>query len=347
MIKTQTKLELGQEYPSPEEEAAIASIEQITLDKLAQDYPPNSKPVRRDQHPKSHGCVKAEFIINDNLPEKLRCGIFKQPKTYQAWIRFSSSNPAIQHDIKKDGHGMAIKLVGVEGEKIIEAEKHEKTQDFILANNKAFFVRSTSDYIKFADAFAKNKILSFFFTWNPFKWHLHELKNMLSTQKNISNPLQIQYWSQTPYKLGNQAVKYSAKPQGDLSDSIPTSPSFNYLEELMAKQLEKGDVYFDFLIQLQTDPVKMPVEDATIIWDENLSPFEKVATIRIPCQVFNTPERLEFAENLSYNPWHALPEHRPLGSTNRVRRKVYETVSKYRHQRNEKPRREPTGDELV
>ena len=348
MATTRTTLELGQEYPPPDEEAAIQKIEQITLQKLAQDYPGNTKPVRRDQHPKSHGCVKAEFTVHNNLPEKLRCGIFKEPRTYNAWIRFSSSAPSIQPDIKKDAHGMAIKLVGVEGEKVLEAEKHEKTHDFILANNQAFFVRSTADYIIFADAFAKNKLLSFFFRWNPFKWKLHELKSMLSaTQKSVSNPLQIQYWSQTPYKLGNYAVKYSAKPHSSQSDPIPASPSFNYLEEAMAKQLADEDAYFDFMIQVQTDPVKMPVEDATIIWDESLSPFEKVATIRIPSQVFNTPERLEFAENLSFTPWHALPEHRPLGSTNRVRRKVYEAVSKLRHERNDEPRREPTGDEFV
>lgn len=339
---------LGQEYPSPNEEVDIQKIEQITLKKLAEDYPPNAKLIRRDQHPKSHGCVKAEFIVHDNLSEKLRCGIFKEPRTYNAWIRFSSSAPNIQPDKIKDAHGMAIKLVGVEGEKVLEAEKNAETHDFVLANNPAFFVKNTSDYIVFADAFAKKKLLSFFFRWNPFNWKLRELKNMLSaTQKSISNPLQIQYWSQTPYKLGNSAVKYSTKPQSEQSDSIPTSPTFDYLEEIMAKQLTDEDAYFDFMIQVQTDPVKMPVEDATIIWDEGLSPFQKVATIRIPSQVFNTPEQIEFAENLSFTPWHSLPEHRPLGNTNRVRRQVYEAVSKVRHQRNNQPRREPTGDEFV
>ena len=348
MATTRTTLELGQEYPPSDEEAAIQKIEQAILKKLIQDYPANTKPVRRGQHPKSHGCVKAEFTVHDNLPEKLRCGIFKEPRTYNAWIRFSSSAPTIQSDVKKDAHGMAIKLVGVEGEKVLEAEKQAKTHDFVLVNSKSFFIRNAADYVLFSEAFTTNKFLSFFLSWNPFKWRLYELKKILSiTQKSISNPLQIQYWSQTPYKLGSRAVKYSAKPRSSRSDPIPTSPGFNYLEEAMTKQLADEDAYFDFMIQVQTDPVKMPVEDATIIWNESLSPFEKVATIRIPAQVFNTPEQLEFAENLSFTPWHALPEHRPLGSMNRVRRKVYETISKFRHQRNNEPYREPTGDEFV
>jgi hypothetical protein len=347
VIRTNTTLELGKEYPPPGEEANIEQVRQIIRQKLEQDYPPSIRPARRDQHPKAHGCVKAEFIVDDNLPDRFRYGIFKSPRTYPAWIRFSSSASQIQPDTKKDSHGMALKLMGVEGEKILEEEKDEMTQDFVMANSKVFFVRSTSDYVTFAANFAQGKLLSFFFGWNPFKWRLHELKNMLSaTQKSVSNPLQIQYWSQTPFQLGPHAIKFSAKPRSSQIDPMPASPGPDFLEEAIAKQLKTEDVYFDFLVQIQTDPVKMPVEDATIVWDETLSPFQKVATIRIPAQVFDLPAQKEFAENLSFTPWHSLPEHRPLGSTNRVRRSVYETISKLRHQMNNAPRQEPTGDEI-
>jgi hypothetical protein len=52
---------------------------------------------------------------------------------------------------------------------------------------------------------------------------------------------------------------------------------------------------------------------------------------------------LALGEQLSSTPWHALPEHRPLGSINRARRVVYDAVSKYRHEQNNEPRREPTA----
>ena len=342
MIKLIETLVLGQEYPPPNEETAIQYIEQISRQKLEQDYPPNTRPARRDQHPKAHGCVKAEFIVHDDLPESLRWGIFKQPRTYSAWIRFSSSASMIQPDTKKDAHGMAIKLLEVEGEKVLEQEKHETTQDFVMANSRVFFVRNTSDYVVFVSAFAKNKLLSFFFGWNPFKWRLHELKNMLSaTQQSVYNPLQIQYWSQTPYKLGDNAIKFSAKPQFSKTDPMPTSQNPDFLQEAIAKQLSTEAISFDFMVQVQTDPVKMPVEDSTILWDETLSPFQKVATIHIPVQVLNSPQQIEFAEALSFTPWHSLPEHRPLGSINRVRRKVYEAISKLRHEMNNTPRKEP------
>jgi hypothetical protein len=342
MVKPIETLALGQEYPPPDEEFAIQQIEQISKQKLEQSYPPGTRPARRDQHPKAHGCVKAEFIVHGNLPDSLCYGIFKEPRTYSAWIRFSSSASMIQPDTKKDAHGMAIKLLDVEGEKVLEQERHETTQDFVMANSKVFFVRSTSDYVMFVSAFAKNKLLSFFFGWNPFKWRLHEFRNMLSaTQKNVSNPLQIQYWSQTPYKLGDNAIKFSAKPQSSKIDPMPTSQNPNFLQEAIAKQLRTEAVSFDFMVQLQTDPVKMPVEDSTILWDETLSPFQKVATIHIPVQVFDSPQQIEFAEALSFTPWHSLPEHQPLGSTNRVRRKVYEAISKLRHEMNNTLRQEP------
>ena len=87
----------------------------------------------------------------------------------------------------------------------------------------------------------------------------------------------------------------------------------------------------------------MPIEDPTIPWKEHASPFRKVATIRIPAQDLTSKARKDFAESLSFTPWHSLPDHRPLGGINRVRGAVYDAVSKLRHAKNDVPRREPTG----
>ena len=89
----------------------------------------------------------------------------------------------------------------------------------------------------------------------------------------------------------------------------------------------------------------MPVEDPTIVWDEIKAPFIEVATIRIPKQQFNSEAQQTFCENLSYTPWHALAEHRPVGGINRVRKTVYEGISLLRHKLNKAPRVEPTGNE--
>jgi hypothetical protein len=100
---------------------------------------------------------------------------------------------------------------------------------------------------------------------------------------------------------------------------------------------------FDFMVQLRADGNAMPVEDPTVEWDERAAPFVPVARITIPQQDFDTQERREFAENLSFTPWHGLDAHRPLGGINRVRRTVYETISRLRHELNGVQRAEPAA----
>ena len=99
------------------------------------------------------------------------------------------------------------------------------------------------------------------------------------------------------------------------------------------------------MVQVQTDPHRMPIEDATVKWPERLSPYVPVAELRLPRQRFDLPAQLAFADNLSYNPWHSLEAHRPLGNQNRARRRMYQELSQLRQSMNQAPHIEPTGAE--
>ena len=110
----------------------------------------------------------------------------------------------------------------------------------------------------------------------------------------------------------------------------------------MQETLSKNEIFFDFCVQFQTDAEKMPIEDPTKEWD---SPFQKIATIRIPAQIFDTAEQREFGEDLSFNVWHSLPEHAPIGNFNRSRKIIYQKMSDFRHQQNKIPPIEPTANE--
>jgi hypothetical protein len=90
----------------------------------------------------------------------------------------------------------------------------------------------------------------------------------------------------------------------------------------------------------------MPIENASVLWPERLSPMVPVATLRIPRQKFDSPQQMAFAHNLSYNPWHCIPEHRPLGNQGRARHRMYWELSKIRQGMNGTPHIEPTGDEV-
>jgi hypothetical protein len=114
----------------------------------------------------------------------------------------------------------------------------------------------------------------------------------------------------------------------------------------MVKTLSERDVEMDFMVQAQTDPHKMPIENAGVRWPESLSPFVPVATIHIPKQKFDSEAQFAFAHNLSINTWHCIPEHRPLGNQSRARKRMYFEMSQLRQRLNKTPHIEPTGDEV-
>jgi len=243
----------------------------------------------------------------------------------------------VQDDLVDDGRGMAIKLMGIE-------HSDSGTQDFIMINHPVFFVRNAADYVEFQKALSEDSPFKFFFPGlNPFNFRLHEfaIANAIRSTK-VANPLDSQYWSTTPYRFGDTEMKFSARPCGPASlFAETTSPDF--LRDNMQKHLAQSEACFDFLVQLRKGSSKMPIEDPTIEWSEKDSPFIPVARITIPAQAFTSPEQLAFCENLSFTPWHAIPEYRPLGGINRVRKTVYNTISRVRHELNSEECREPTG----
>lgn len=328
---------LAQEIVPPDEEACIRDLAARLQAKIIRDNPGGI--MRRDAHPKMHGLVKAEFIVAPDLPPELQIGIFSIPKTYQAWIRFSNQDGTIQPDKARDIRGMAIKLMGVPGDKLLAAARDAQTQDFILISTPVFVTRNVAEFDALIKAMTGRLAAKICF----FATHWRVIWNLLISLKKFANPLQMRYWSSTPYLFGDTAVKYSVIPQVAIADTIPDYPEPDYLRLAMMRQLAQGEAIFDFCVQLQTNADDMPIEDPGKEWREAQSPFRKVATIRIPQQQFDSEAQAEFGENLSFTPWHSLPAHRPLGGINRARKIVYDTISAFRHQRNHVVRREPTS----
>ena len=117
-------------------------------------------------------------------------------------------------------------------------------------------------------------------------------------------PLEIRYWSTTPYRFGaNRVVKYSLLPTSDATSALPPPLADDYLSAAMETRLSREGVSFALAVQVRADG--MPVHDAAPRWDETVSPFQTVATLTIPAQVFRTPERGRRSEELSFSP--ALP----------------------------------------
>ncbi|MHA3056058.1 catalase [Acinetobacter sp. ANC 4633] len=327
------------EHLYPNEAVIAEEISDVIEKSIRKQY--SGGTALRDAHPKAHGCVRAEFQVSETLPKNLARGVFIPGKTYPAWIRFSNgSRDATQADIQADARGMAIKLLNVPGKKLLEDE--DSTQDFIMINYPIFFANDPNRYMALMqDINSENFFRKLHI---PFALGSKGTLIALNLRTKISNPLQTRYWSMVPYQLGlgsnRQAVKYSARACSPIKDPIPNHPSHDYLREALRNSLQKDSACMEFLVQPRTSNT-MLVEDSMTEWEETQAPFYQVATIRIPKQVFDTPDQNKFCENLSFIPWHALPEHKPLGVVNRMRKVIYERISQVRHEMNSTQRQAP------
>ena len=338
-------LKIAEEKPIPDEEAYLDSIISTFTTQMRQLWKPGG--FERGGNTKTQGIVRGEFIVHDDLPAKLRHGIYAQPQTYRAWVRFSGPGPYVTPDIDDVGFmSISIKLMGVPGPKLMDEEKF--TQDMFGVSTPTFVTPDTKANAQLQIESLKNAQIFYFV--NLHRPHVLDLIMQSLWIKTQSSPFEAPYFSCVPYLLGeDQAMQYSVWPKSKKRTSIPRlpfRPPDDYLRAAMVATLAEEDVEFDIRLQLQTDPHLMPIENNAVLWSEKLSPRVSVATLRIPRQKFNSPAQMDFAKRLSYNPWHCIPDHRPLGNQNRARRRMYAELSKLRHTMNAVPHYEPTGDEV-
>ncbi|MEY2837848.1 MAG: hypothetical protein RJB60_147 [Pseudomonadota bacterium] len=318
----------------PADEAAAIAAVSSSLKASVQAVQAKEGRAFRDAHRKAHGCVSAKFTVLGGLDNKLAVGLFAKPASYDAVIRYSNGSQTTD-DTKGDARGMAVKILGVPGPKLLDDEPGASTQDFLLMNSNVFFVKNAKEYVSFQKAITGGAFaLAGWLATHAF----NEGATLLKIQgAKVTNPLNVRYFSPVPNKLGNQQMKVSATPcAGATFQGAATGPDL--LRENLQATLNQQGACFDFAVQLRTDPAKMPIEDATVEWKESASPFVKVARIEIPSQ---QAEQGEACEVRSFTPWHSLAEHRPLGGIQRVRKTVYQDISVLRHQLNGQPRIEP------
>jgi hypothetical protein len=343
---------------------AVLTEEGPYVEKKVLKYLEQSKPAaifRRDAHSKAHGCVTATVHVSDKLPHDVKgVGIFEPGEKYQAWIRYSSGNGMVQSDEQKDARGMAIKLMNVPGEKMLNSThgKNDMTQDFLMINFPDFFLSTLEEYQLFAKLQADNDPFKYFTPgWNIFKWRWKQMWIGVGVlgQRPFDgltlNPLYEHYHSMTPYALGVSAhgeqpreplnvVRHSV--EGVSCKDLESNPNVhigkqntkggNFLRKNMNTHLDQAEACFKFNLHFQDSLKNMPIEDPTISWTD--ARVVHAATITIPKQQFDTDEQNKFCEDMAFSPWHGLPAHRPVGAINRIRKAVYEEISLYRHMRN-------------
>jgi hypothetical protein len=311
-------------------------VEVVQKPRIARGQNPAQRPVFL----KPHGVALGYFEPLEELDEHLRIGVLAQGRR-TAWVRFSSDASPSQSDLLNNTLGVGIKLFAIEGAKL---EGDGETQDFLLQNHDVFFVDTAKEMCKYIKAGLTGEGYAAWEAANPVTGAI--VKDM---QKPESSVLSTTYWSGLPYSFGDLNVKYKLVPE--LTGSTVLPDDANYLAADLARRLREDEARFSFYVQFQKDPQKMPLDRATVRWEESESEPVKVAMLTLPRQDIASPGQASYGENLAFNPWHSLPEHMPQGSIAEARRVVYSVSANVRRDANGVPAREPAqsraGSELA
>lgn len=353
------KLNPGHEYHDPANFEDVSSDihELIDMNTRVQGCPFAS----RAQHAKTLGCLTATFEVLPEINPRYQEGVFQPGRTYDAYVRFSNGHTRIAPDTKPDARGMAIKLIGAEGERADGGPlDEENTQDFIMLTSPIFFAGSTEGYVEVIRAATSPDQMRDVISWILPNWIVDTskvdiIKRMKAMAKSgdIQQLLKVDYFSTTPYRLGTgedaPAVKYSVRP----CELYPSDPKLdeedaeafeaayddhlggrghNYLREALSRRLAHEDACFEFLIQEQSRNACVDkVEDPTVPWK---GASTVVARLTIPKQEVPLLDKMGVCENLAFHPWHALEAHRPLGEINAARKPAYQASAAYRLEKN-------------
>jgi hypothetical protein len=311
---------LAEERVTPDEAAVIDEF--IAFLKAASLRRAGDGPVQRFNQARASGCVDAEFIVRDDLADHLRVGIFAQARRYPAFIRFA--NATSKSDRQKDTRGMSIKLTNVPGSNLTEGSSD---QDFVLNSHPVMVAPDTKEFLDLLRAIEGGPVRTALY----FASHPRLLRTARASRGRPTSHLDIPFWSTTPFAFGDgRAVKYIARPCSSRTSEMPAKLTDHYLRDAIQAHLREAEACFDFFVQFQVDAERTPIEDASIEWREEDSPYVAVARIRIPPQAVADDNRCERA---TFNPWHSLAEHRPLGNMNRARKPIYRALAEFRRVR--------------
>jgi hypothetical protein len=330
-----------------------------TLQKIQQTtYAQGERPLRA-MHAKSFGLLRGMLTVLPDLAPELAQGLFQRAIAYPLVMRLSTSPGDVVDDSLSTPRGLAIKVWGVQGPRLC-GSVDEVTQDFVLMNgagchakNGEGFARGLKLQAQTTDkAPSLKKIVSGVLRGTESLVERATGKNPALVNfggQRETHPLGDAYYSVTPYLYGHYMAKFCV---------APISPQLRRLtdRELVLKDSPDGlrDAVMHFFgqhggvwelrVQLCTDLQKMPVEDASVVWPEEESPYVPVARIEVPAQQAWSEERSRVIdEGYSFSPWHGLAAHRPLGSINRLRKQAYEEASRFRRERSGMLSHEPVS----
>lgn len=321
----------------------------------------NGKPhALRDAHAKSHAILRGELTVLPGLDPALAQGMFAEPgRTYEVIARISSTAGAIRSDQVRGVRGLGLKVLGVDGERVEPELFPEPNQDFVFVTEPEFLFSDAADYasagMRTATALARTP-----------DWAMVVLNTTLRLARRVAHrvgrelPPKLRvfadpnfhllgqtFYTAAPIRFGKYVAKLSVAPASESVKALKNTTVSDHGSEALTKAVTEffssNRAEYVVSAQLCTDEEAMPIEDATVPWTEDLSPYRPIATLTYNQQTAYSDALRDFGDDvLTINSWRAIQEHRPLGSINRLKLKVYEASSEFRHRNNGVPRYEPS-----
>lgn len=351
------------ETPAPDEPVIFDELSR-TMQHITRTMASRYRHAYRPVHAKSHGVLVGTLEVLPGLAEPLAQGLFATPGSYPVVMRFSTNPGDMLADNVSSPRGLALKILSVPGERV-ENDSQGTSQDFVCINTNVFGAPDPAGFLKQIKLFDKNLETS------------EGVKHAVSVAARATNAvlkavhlesgtlegigaaathiLGESFSTVAPLRYGSYVGKIGFAPGSEnlkklTGESVDLGADYNALEELIKKFFRQETAVWEVKVQLALDDSdkddkdrEFPIEKADVKWPEEKSPWQTVARITaLPQETYSDARQLFVDERLSFTPWHALEAHRPLGGIMRSRLKAYEEAIKYRSQRNERPRAEPT-----
>jgi hypothetical protein len=320
--------------PSTDWKEIVPPGEEAVLEKLAEQLRDVQRKralegkAMRGLHAKGHLGLRGTLTVNADVPKHAAHGLFAKPGAkYETIVRLSNGAGTRQHDRVGDVRGIAIKVLGVPGKKLIPGMEDATTQDFLLIGSATTPFRNANDFVALIIAAAGPQILLLprFGSAVGFGRAFGLLRKLVA---GLGVPFHSfagqRLFSALPIRVGPYAAKVAILPAADVPPADPAAKLS--LEDEMSARIAKTPLAWDLALQFFVDETRTPIEDSSAEWKESDSPWVKVARFELPVQdVSSAAGRAlsERVEALSFDPWHALIEHRPLGQMMRARSAAY------------------------
>ena len=336
------------ETPEPDEQA--------TIDGIIAGMTQESETVERREghavrasHAKSTACVTGELVVAGGLPPELAQGLFARAGTYPVAVRFAQGPGENLGDRVSTHRGMAIKVFGVEGERL---PGHDApVQDFVLASGPTFPAGTAAGFLSQAKkiGLATPMPEGVKSAASSVARNINKVLNAVAGGPSplldfyghpFGHPLDDFYFSQCPMRWGDHVAKIGAFPASSdqlaLDDwQLDPHADEDGFRHAATDYFAAHDAVFELRAQLWANAETQPIEDTSVEWPAQDSRYVTVATIRLPRQEAYSPVRVRyFDEVMTFRPAHSLAAHRPLGGVMRARLQVYRALSAFRHREN-------------